>query len=57
MWDIYSMNFHLRGLPFNYVDPVIVKKYSKSEPAEVGPLTNRRLIKLCDKFLVSNDIS
>lgn len=49
------MNFHLRGLPFNNVDSVTVKKYSQTEPAELGPLTNRGLIKLCDKFLVSTD--
>lgn len=53
MWDLYSRNFHLRGLCYFDVSSDLVKRYSQSESPEENPkpLTNRLLFKLCDNFL------
>lgn len=53
MWDIYSLNFYLRGVGLNIIDPEIVKKFSKEDPAELLPLTNWELFKAADNFLVT----
>lgn len=55
MWDVYSKNFWLRGVGYLDADPNIVKKYSKAEVPELGPLTYKELVERCDKFLVSHN--